>query len=372
MSFVGLILHSVATRKVRTALTAVAVALGVGTVVTLGVVTHSLRSRAIGVLQTGQADFTVAQRGVSDVLYSTISEDELNRVRTTPGVRTATGVLVTTTKLNAQNPQFIEIGIRPEDLGPFGVSILEGRAFSATSANEVMLGYRAAANLRLHVGDNFTADQQTYRVVGLFRTGNSIGDSASMFSLTSLQASQRLSGNVTLVFVKVQPGTNPDRVGALIEHNNTELTAVRTQTQFGEVDRNLQFISAADTGSTILALVIGAIIVANTMLLSFSERTREFGLLGAVGWARRRILALVFGEALIVGVIGAAVGVGLSFVATSALRHVGELVGILNPVYTAGIFGRALYVAAGTALLGALYPAVRAAYLEPLEALRRE
>jgi putative ABC transport system permease protein len=372
VSFVGLILHSVATRKVRTALTAVAVALGVGTVVTLGVVTHSLRSRAIAVLQTGQADFTVAQKGVSDVLYSTLSEDELNRVRATPGVQSATGVLVTTTKLNAQNPLFIEIGIRPEDLEPFGVSILEGRAFGPTATNEVMLGYRAAANLGKQVGQTFTADGITYRVVGLFRTGNSIGDSASMFPLTALQASQRQAGNVTLVFVKVQPGANINRVGALIEHDNAQLTAVRTQTQFGEVDRNLQLISAADKGSTILALVIGAIIVTNTMLLSFSERTREFGLLGAVGWARLRIIALVFGEALIVGVIGAAVGVGLSFLATAALRHVAELAGILNPVYTAGIFARALYVAAGTAVLGALYPAVRAASLEPLEALRRE
>jgi putative ABC transport system permease protein len=372
VSFVGLILHNLATRKVRAALTAVAVALGVGTVVTLGVVTYSLRSRAIAVLQTGQADFTVAQKGVSDVLYSTLSEDELNRVRTTPGVRSATGVLVTTTKLNAANPLFIEIGIRPEDLAPFGVSVLQGRAFTPNATNEVMLGYRAAANLGLHVGQSFTVDQQTYQVVGIFRTGNSIGDSASMFPLTLLQSSQRQPGNVTLVFVLVQPGANPDKVAAQINRDNAQLTAVRTQSQFGEVDRNLQFISAADRGSTIIALVIGAVIVANTMLLSFYQRTREFGLLRAVGWARTRIVALVFGEALVVGVVGAAVGVGLSFLATAALRHVAELVGILHPVYTAGIFARALYVAIGVAVLGALYPAVRAASLEPLEALRRE
>jgi putative ABC transport system permease protein len=372
VSFVGLILHNLSTRKVRTALTAVAVALGVGTVVTLGVVTHSLRSRAIAVLQTGQADFTVAQKGVSDVLYSTLSEDELNRVRTTPGVKSATGVLVTTTKLNADNPLFLEIGIRPDDLGPFGVTVLQGRAFTPNATNEVMLGYRAAANLGVRVGQSFTVDQQTYQVVGIFRTGNSIGDSASMFPLTLLQSTQRQPGNVTLAFVLVQPGANVDKVGAQIERNNAQLTAVRTQTQFGEVDRNLQLISAADKGSTILALFIGAVIVANTMLLSFYQRTREFGLLRAVGWGRRRIIALVFGEAFVVGMVGAAVGVGLSFLATAALRHVAELVGILNPVYTAGIFARALYVAAGTAVLGALYPAVRAAYLEPLEALRRE
>jgi putative ABC transport system permease protein len=372
LSFIGLILRSVYTRKVRTALTAVAVALGVGTVVTLGVVTHSLRQTAIGVLQTGQADFTVAQKGVSDVLFSTISNDEFDRIRTTPGIKTAIGVLVSTKKYNAANPLFLEIGIQPQDLAPFGVSVLQGRAFAPTATKEIMLGYRAAESLGKHVGDNFTIDGLTYQVVGIFRTGNSFGDSASMFPLPSLQSTERLDGNVTLVFAKVQPGVNIDRVRAAIERANAQLTTARTQSEFGQIDRSLQLISAADRGSTILALLIGAVIVANTMLLSFSERTREFGLLRAVGWGRWRVVGLVIGEALIVGIIGAAVGVGLSFVATASLKHATELRGILHPEYSAGVFWRALYVAGGTALLGALYPALRAASLEPLVALRHE
>jgi putative ABC transport system permease protein len=372
LSFVSLILRSVFTRKVRTALTAVAVALGVGTVVTLGVVTHSLRQTAIGVLQTGQADFTVAQKGVSDVLFSSISADEFARIRAVPGIQSAIGVLVATKKLNAANPLFLQIGIQPQDLAPFGVSVLQGRPFAPTTTNEVMLGYRAAESLGKHVGDNFTIDGLTYQVVGIFRTGNSFGDSASMYPLVSLQASERLEGNVTLVFAKVQPGANADRVRATVERNNAQLITARTQTEFGHIDRTLQLISAADRGSSILALLIGAVIVANTMLLSFSERTREFGLLRAVGWGHWRVVALVVGEALIVGFIGAAVGVGLAVVATTSLKHASELAGLLHPQYTAGVFWRALYIAAGTALLGALYPALRAASLQPLDALRHE
>ena len=372
MSFVGLILHNVATRKVRTALLAIAVALGVATVVTLGVVTYSLRHRAIAVLQTGQADFTVAQKGVSDVLYSSMDQTALSRVKATPGVRSAIGVFITTTKLNADNPLFIKIGIQPQDMGPFGVSVLQGRTFDPASTSEVMLGYQAAANLGKKVGDDFTIDQTTYKVVGLYRTGNSIGDLASMFPLASLQAFYRQAGAVTLVFVKVDPGANIDRVRGAVERDNAQLTTVRSQTEFGRVDRNLQLISAADTGSTIVALLIGAIVVGNTMLLSFFQRTREFGLLRAVGWTRRRIVALVIGEALIVGVLGAGVGIGISVLATNGLKHLSDLTGVLHPTYTAGVFARALYVAAGTTLLGGLYPALRAAWFEPLKALSRE
>jgi putative ABC transport system permease protein len=372
MSFLALIVHNVVSRKFRSVLTAVAVALGVSTVVTLGVVTHSLRDSAVGILQTGQADFTVAQKGVSDVLNSTLDSGELDLIRTTPGVASAVGALVTTSRLNAANPLFIEIGMTPDELAPFGVTVLAGRAFGPNAPGEVMLGYRAAENLGRRVGDRVTIDGNVYTVVGLFRTGNSIGDSASMFPLPILQANQRQPGNVTLAFVKVVPGASIDAVRAAIQHKSAALATVRTQAEFGQVDRNLQLISAADQGATILALAIGAIIVANTMMLTVFQRLREFGVLRAVGWSGGRIIGLVLAEALLVSLAGAVLGVGISFGATALLQLAPALAGILHPQWTPGIFWRALYVAGGTAFFGALYPAWRSASVPPLEALHHE
>jgi putative ABC transport system permease protein len=110
----------------------------------------------------------------------------------------------------------------------------------------------------------------------------------------------------------------------------------------------------------------------NTSLLSFYERLREFGILRAVGWTRRRMFGLVLGEALIVSLIGAGAGIGIGIGAVQALTHVQALVGVFHPVYEGWIFGRALLFAFGMAILGALYPAVRAALLTPLSALQHE
>jgi putative ABC transport system permease protein len=106
--------------------------------------------------------------------------------------------------------------------------------------------------------------------------------------------------------------------------------------------------------------------------LSLIERYREFGILRAIGWSRRRVVTLVLGEAITIGFAGAALGVAFAYVVIRVLARLPELEGILHPDYTAGVFARALFTAAAVAFLGALYPAIRAARLAPLAAMRRE
>jgi len=122
----------------------------------------------------------------------------------------------------------------------------------------------------------------------------------------------------------------------------------------------------------VLAVLIGAVIVGDTMLLSLFERTREFGLLRAVGWTRRRTVALLLSESLLLAVLGAAIGVGLSFVIVSVLARLPSLRGVLHPDFTQAAFFRALYTALAMTLIGAAYPTTRAALLSPLKALSYE
>ena len=372
MSFFGLILRNGRAKKVRTALTALAVAMGVSAGITMGVVTHSLRATAVSILQIGEADFSVTQKGVSDVLNSVMDQAELDQVAATPGVESMVGVLVATTKLDQDHPLFLRIGVPPDKLEAFGVRVVEGVPYAATATDEVMLGFRAARNLHKKVGDSFALEGDVYRVVGIFATGQEFGDSASMLPLAHLQAGERKPGDVTIAFVRVEAGTDIDALRSRIEQDNPELVTVRTASEFGRADRNLQLISAADNAATLVVLSVGILIVANAMMLSFLERIREFGVLRAIGWSRLRIMFLVVGEALLISLIGAAIGVGLAFGATRVLENTSSLRGILQPTYDAAIFWRALYTAAGIGIIGALYPALRAALIAPLEALRHE
>lgn len=372
MPFAVLIARNVWTRKVRSVLTGAAVAIGIMTVVALGVLTHSLRRTAISVLRTGSADFTVAQKGVSDVLNSAMDEGEIARIQQTPGVDSVVGVLVAAVQLDKDHPFFLELGIQPDQLEKFGVHVVDGRPYTADATGEVMLGFRASRDLHKSVGDTINIDGNDFRVVGIFSTGQVFGDSASMLPLTALQTYERKPGDVTLAFVKVKPGADVNTVRQTIEGQNAELATVVTESEFGRIDRNLKLISAANVGISILALAIGAIGVMNTTAMSVFERTREFGVLRAVGWTRARVIGLVMGEAALISLGGAVAGIVLGFVAIRLIRRVPELVGVFQPDYPASVFGRALGIAVGMAAIGALYPAIRAALLAPLEALRHE
>jgi len=372
MSFLALIARNVFTRKLRSSLTGFAVAIGIMTVVALGVLTHSLRVTAISILRTGEADFTVAQKGVSDVVYSALDDAQVARLQAYPQVDSVVGVLIAAVKLDSNHPFFLELGIPPDQLATFGVQVVAGTAYDANATDQVMLGYRAAGDLNKTVGDRITIDTVDFRVVGIYSVGNVFGDSASMLPLTALQGLERKPGTVTLAFVKVKPGTDIPALRETIEKDNPALATVRTESEFGRVDRNLRLISAANVATSILALVIGAIGVMNTTVMSVFERTREFGVLRAVGWTRARVVGLVMGEAVLISLAGAAVGLAMGYVALQLIQHVPEVVGVFQPDYPVSIFGRALGIAFGMAFIGAFYPAVRAALLEPMEALRHE
>lgn len=372
MTFIGLVVHNLTTRRFRTALTAVAVAISVTAVVTLDVVTRSLQSSAAAVLSLGHADFIVAQTAVADVLTSSVTQDQVSRIAATTGVKSAVGVLVSAIHLNATNPLFIQIGVDPRELPAFGVHVVAGHAYSVHASHQIMLGWEAAQNLHKHVGSTLKIGTITYDVVGIYTINQTFGDTAAMFPLVTLQANTRKPGTVTLAAVKVARGASVQAVENRIERDNPDLAAVRLATQFGRVDRNLEFLDAAQHGAEIIALIIGVIVVMNTMLLSFVERIREFGVLRAVGWSRARLLSLVMGEALVISLLGAAAGVGLSFAVTTALERFSSLRGVLAAQFSTSVFWTALYTAIAIGVLAALYPSARAAVLRPGVALRRE
>jgi putative ABC transport system permease protein len=388
MSFFGFVLRNVLTRKARVLLTAIAIAVSIMTVVTMGVLTHSLKKTATQIQDTAEADFSIAQKGADDLLTSSIDQDRLDEISTYAGIDTVIGVFIAPVDLDDDHPFFLQIGIEPEQFDVFGVHVIVGKVFDPRADDQVMLGYKAARDLGKTIGDTMVLDQaiddpdklpdhvpQEYTVVGIFRigeSGNTPADSAAMLPLITLQANERRPNTVTLGFVRVAEGADIGGLRDRIQAEFPELTTAQTAEEFGGLDRNLRLISAANAGILWLALIIGGITVMNTMTLTVFERTREFGILRAVGWPRWRILVEVMSEAIAISLGAAVVGIGLGFGMVKFVEQLPELSGVFEPDYPSGVFGRALGLAFGMAFIGALWPAIRAALLQPLAAIRHD
>jgi putative ABC transport system permease protein len=123
---------------------------------------------------------------------------------------------------------------------------------------------------------------------------------------------------------------------------------------------------------SVIAVVIGVISMLNTMIMSVLERTQEIGILRAVGWPKSRIVRMILGEAIVLGLAAAAFGavgaVSFTYVLTLFPKANGFIEGGIAPVVIAEGFALTLFIG----VLGAAYPAVRAARLLPTEALRHD
>lgn len=372
LTFVSLIFVNVGAKKLRLAFTSLAIAIGVVAVVSLAVLTKGLENSDFAIMQMGRADFTISQKGVNDVLSSSIQQTVVQQVAAQKQVAAATGVLLSMVHLNSANPVFLEIGLRPQDQAEFGVTIVSGRSYTSGARNEVMLGWRAANSLHLGVGSTLHIEDADFRVVGLYSTGQAQGDSGAMFPLSVLQELKRQSGQVTLIFVRATPSADIVALQSRVDREFPQLVTVRTVAQFGRADRSLTLIRTAESGALVLAVMIGAVVVMSAMSMTFVERFSEFGLLSAIGWSRARIWAMILGEAFLIGLLGAASGSALSALVVWAVGHLSSLRGVIELDFTAGSFGRALFTAAAMSLIGGVWPAWRAAHAEPLEALRHE
>ena len=371
MTFAKLVLMNLARQRARTGLTVLGISIGIMTVVALGAIADGLKASASELLRSGDADFLVAQKGAADFTFSIVTEDDWQAIATRPGVARATGVLIHIVRVGS-NPYFFALGIRPDQLAASPPPLLEGRLLSADAADEIVLGDRAATNLGAGVGDTVTIGERPMRVVGLFRSGQFWQDGGGYMALPTVQSMAGRQGVVTAVYVAVDPTVPPEMVASDIESTFPRLAAITSQAEFGEVDQGLQMIDAANLAISLLAVVIGAIGVMNTMVMSVFERTREIGIMRAVGWSGRRILQMIVGESLVVCGVAAIVGVLLGFAASRAVMMVSSIRGFLEPQIGVPVLVRALGVALVVAFVGAAYPAFRAIHLTPMEALRHE
>jgi putative ABC transport system permease protein len=137
-------------------------------------------------------------------------------------------------------------------------------------------------------------------------------------------------------------------------------------------DTQIRLVKSMAWATSVIAMVLGSVGVLNTMMMTVFERTREIGILRALGWRRTRVLNLVLGEAAALGLTGSLLGTALGFAGVKALAQAPMASIFITADLPPAVLLVGVLLGLGLSLVGGLYPALRAAALEPSEALRHE
>jgi putative ABC transport system permease protein len=239
------------------------------------------------------------------------------------------------------------------------------------------------------IGQTIKLNDVPFKVVGVLEEqgGGAFGDEDNVVMIPISTAQTRLfnAGSVrgdliiSVIFVQV---VNPDKMDAVAERI-TEVLRERHRTSFKD-DDDFSVVNQTDliqifgeftaVFTTVLgaiagiSLLVGGIGIMNIMLVSVTERTREIGIRKAVGAKRRDILLQFLIEAMVLSMIGGFVGMLLGYAASMALAGLIDL----QTVVTAGAILLATSFSAAVGLFFGIYPATRAARLNPIDALRYE
>ncbi len=364
----GMAPQSLWRRKVRTSLTLGAIGLTVGAIVMVEILAQGATVVMTGVFGGEDTEIVIREAGISDTGYSALDERVGDQVAALPEVARISAVQMAIMQ-TPDMPFFVALGYAPNEYALRRYNVVEGERL--TGSRQIMLGRAFAEAMGYDIGDVVEFGEMRYRVVGIYEVGG-FEDRGGVISLRDAQAVAGQPHKVQIYMVGLHDPSQAENVVAYINTHFPEAYATLSGDFVSQMP-DMQSMDAMIGAIAFLSMLVGGIVVMNTMLMAVLERTREIGVLRALGWRRAQVLMMILQEALLLGTLGSVVGVILSFVLVQMI-NLSPFWSILSTIirWTPGTLVEAFIVAIVLGIIGGLYPAFRATRLRPVEALRYE
>lgn len=375
MWFFTFVVKSLLRQPARSSFTAIGIGLAVAAMVSLVGISSGFERSYYNIYATRGIDLVVQRSGRTQQLGNEMDEAYEDRIRSLPGVYRVIGGLVDVVSFEEADLWVVLVNGWPTDSPVFDeIKIESGRRLHDDDENQLMLGKVLAGNLGKRAGDTVELYGQTFTVAGIFESSNVYENGSVVMVLPVLQKLTDRPHQVSGITVQADPGADRETVENLkqrIEALGPGLSVLSTSDFVASINQ-IRLARAMAWITSTVAMVLGGIGVLNTMAMSVFERTREFGLLRALGWPRRRVVRTIFVESALLALAGAVLGSALGVILPKLLGQVrtmsGLIEGNIDPVVVLQGFGIALLMG----FAGAAYPAYRGASLRPIDALRHK
>jgi putative ABC transport system permease protein len=393
-----LALKNLMRRKARSVFAILQIAVAIAAFVSIVGVTQGLRAQFYRIGQVFAFDVIVQRDGAPSPIFSAIRPDEVSKILDTPGVRAVSPMgmqfLVRPDPTKPQPVGFVALEPSSELIARY--TIVRGRKLQDSDTNAVIIGQLMADTLGVDTTNLVAGGLEgeppelklvgsSFRVVGIFESP--LEEVPFLSGLGIMKLDHYLSTFQQPINMVVVHHSDPGRRAESIDDVKLGLgqgrtvapqidkqvpgLKARTIEDFLESFKQVELVDSFALAISLLAALVSVIGVTNTMLMSVFDRTREIGLLRAIGWSRFRIVTMIEAEGFLLSLAGGLLGIPFGLILIEASRLLIEM-GWLNVTLDLGLYGAAVGVAVWIGLVGSVYPALRAAYLPPTEALRYE
>lgn len=373
LSLTGFVWKNLLRRRLRTLLTLGGISVAVGAFVGLVGFSRALEQQWLEIYSSSRTDIAVIH---GTFLNTSLDESTTDKLAQLPVVAQAAPAIFDEMDLTSEVNALV-YGWRARGYQLDSLQILSGGRFR-DGQPEVMLGDVLAQDLAKKPGDTLEIQGTSFTVTGVYHGASALEADAVIMPLDQLQQLSSVQGKVSTVDVRLRPAPSGEswdhymkRAQAQIEAALPGLRAIPA----AERAKDNQFVRLAEAsawGTSSLALIIGILGIANTMVMCVFERTREIGTLRAMGWKRWQVLSLIELESVTLGLGGGTLGIFLGWATLRVLARLPQTAAVVSASLQWPLLADAMGIALLAGVIAGALPAWRAAQISPVDALRHD
>jgi putative ABC transport system permease protein len=373
LSFIGFVWKNLQRRRLRTLLTLGGISMAVGAFVGLVGFSRSFEQQWMQIYSSSRTDIAVIH---GTFLNTSLDESATDKVKALPLVAQAAPSIFDEMDLTSEENALV-YGWQADGYQLDSLQILLGRRFR-DGQPEVMLGDVLAQELKKKPGDTLEIQGTSFTVTGVYHGASALEADAVIMPLDELQRLSSVEGKVSTIDVRLRPAPRGEAWDHYIKRAQAEIEAALPGLRAvpaAERASDNQFVKLAQAsawGTSTLALLIGILGIANTMVMSVFERTQEIGTLRAMGWKRRQVLALIELESATLGLCGGVLGLLLGWCALRVLSSLPQTASFVSASVGWPLLVQAMGIALIAGVIAGAVPAWHAGKLSPVDALRHD
>jgi len=369
MTFFTVVTRGLMRRPVRTGLTIVGIAIGIAAVVALVGISRGFEASWRTGMKSRGTDIVVSNMG-KGLTPKPFSADVVGRIVPLPRVAETCALLVDL--ISVEKADMIIVSARQwSGFSWKNLKVVSGRLPNNDTERAVVLGKTAAEVLEKNVGDALQLETEELAVVGIVDGGAVVENGSVILSLPLFQELTGNQGKISVIDLRVAPGTTREELTRLCEQINALVPEARAviADQHIRDSQAYRMISAMSWGTSLLAVLVGVLGVMNTMLMTVLERTHEICVLLAIGWKRSRIVRMILWESALLGFLGGVGGALIGVIGVKLLVATPAMRGLLEPELNPQLLVMAVAIAVVVGVFSGIYPAWRSSRFTPSHAL---